>query len=500
MVGRFAPSPSGRIHLGNILCCLLAWLSARQQGGRVVLRIEDLDTARCPRRYADQMEADLRWLGLDWDQGPGVGGPDGPYYQSQRTELYQEALETLAAQGLVYPCFCTRAELHAASAPHREDGQVIYAGTCRRLTAEQAAARARETGRAPALRLRVPAETWSVVDGHMGPYGENLAEACGDFLLRRSDGMFAYQLAVVVDDAAMGVTEVVRGADLLTSTPRQLLLYHLLGLPAPRFFHVPLLLAPDGRRLSKRDADAGLDVLRDRCTAAEILGRLAYLAGFNPAAAPKTALQLLDDFSWDKVPAYRRDCLDPRNKKTPQADACGVFGSIGETGLGDVHLRHQLPADDGEHLLQLGAVLLGKAPGGPVQDLPHVGGGDIVVVDVLLRDLQMILPPVLRGLMLSDVSLFHQTVDLIGGVGRRDLHKGGKFIHRGTAKGHNGLHAEGLHSGETGLPVLKAAKDLLIKMSTSGISSRPTMESISSSLAQSSLEKRRVARSRTSRM
>ena len=299
-VGRFAPSPSGRIHLGNILCCLLAWLSARQQGGRVVLRIEDLDTARCPRRYADQMEEDLRWLGLDWDEGPTAGGPHGSYYQSERTALYQAALEKLEEKGLVYPCFCTRTELHAAAAPHREDGQVVYAGTCRNLTAAQAAER-RKTRR-PALRLRVPEEDWGFTDGHMGPYRENLARDCGDFLLRRSDGLFAYQLAVVVDDAAMGVTEVVRGADLLASTPRQLYLYALLGLEPPRFFHFPLLLAPDGRRLSKRDADAGLEVLRDRATAAEILGKLAYLAGFNPSAGPKTAEALLADFAWDKVP------------------------------------------------------------------------------------------------------------------------------------------------------------------------------------------------------
>lgn len=299
-VGRFAPSPSGRIHLGNILCCLLAWLSARQQGGRVVLRIEDLDTARCPRRYADRMVEDLRWLGLDWDEGPTVGGPDGSYYQSERTALYQAALEKLERRGLVYPCFCTRAELHAASAPHRGDGQAVYAGTCRDLTAEQIAEKAKS--RPPALRLRVPGETWGFTDGHMGPYRENLARDCGDFLLRRSDGMFAYQLAVVVDDAAMGVTEVVRGADLLDSTPRQLYLYDLLGLPAPSFIHFPLLLAPDGRRLSKRDADAGLDTLRDRATAAEILGKLAYLAGFNPSAAPRTAEGLLADFAWDKVP------------------------------------------------------------------------------------------------------------------------------------------------------------------------------------------------------
>lgn len=299
-VGRFAPSPSGRIHLGNILCCLLAWLSVRQKGGRVVLRIEDLDTARCPRRYADQMEEDLRWLGLGWDEGPTVGGPAGSYYQSERAALYQAALEKLEAKGLVYPCFCTRAELHAASAPHREDGQAVYAGTCRRLTAAQAAERTRV--RAPALRLQVPEAEWGFTDGHMGPYRENLARDCGDFLLRRSDGIFAYQLAVVVDDAAMGVTEVVRGADLLDSTPRQLYLYDLLGLEPPRFLHFPLLLAPDGRRLSKRDAVAGLDSLQGRLTAEEVLGRLACLAGFNPSAEPRTAEALLADFAWDKVP------------------------------------------------------------------------------------------------------------------------------------------------------------------------------------------------------
>ena len=302
VTGRFAPSPSGRIHLGNILCCLLAWLSARQKGGRVILRIEDLDTARCPRRYGEQMCRDIQWLGLDWDEGPVIGGPSGPYEQSRRTALYQAALERLEDQGLVYPCFCTRAELHAASAPHREDGQVVYPGTCRGLTAEQAAERARRTGRAPALRLRVPEEEITFIDGHMGEYGEWLPEDCGDFLLRRSDGMFAYQLAVVVDDAAMGVTEVVRGADLLASTPRQLLLYRLLGLEAPAFYHFPLLLGSDGQRLSKRNADAGLDALGERYTASEILGKLAYLAGFNPSAEPRSGESLLADFAWEKVP------------------------------------------------------------------------------------------------------------------------------------------------------------------------------------------------------
>lgn len=301
VTGRFAPSPSGRIHLGNILCCLLAWLSARQKGGRVILRIEDLDIARCPRRYGEQMCRDIQWLGLDWDEGPVIGGPSGPYEQSRRTALYQAALRRLEAQGLVYPCFCTRAELHAASAPHREDGQVVYPGTCRGLTAEQAAERARRTGRAPALRLWVPEEI-TFTDGHMGEYREWLPADCGDFLLRRSDGIFAYQLAVVVDDAAMGVTEVVRGADLLASTPRQLLLYRLLGLEAPAFYHFPLLLGSDGQRLSKRNADAGLDTLGERYTAPEILGKLAYLAGFNPSAEPRSGESLLEDFAWEKVP------------------------------------------------------------------------------------------------------------------------------------------------------------------------------------------------------
>ena len=306
-VGRFAPSPSGRIHLGNMLCSLLAWLSARQKGGKVVLRIEDLDTVRCKRAYAEQMIDDLLWLGLDWDEGPGVGGPQEPYWQSERTALYEQALETLREKGLVYPCFCTRSELHAASAPHRSDGQTIYAGTCRALTDAERAEKALR--RSPAMRLVTPDAVWGFTDGHMGAYEENLAADCGDFLLRRSDGMFAYQLAVVVDDAAMGVTEVVRGADLLDSTPRQLYLYHLLGLKAPEFYHFPLLLDAQGRRLSKRNADAGLDELRGKLSPEEILGRLAFLGGFNPSAEAKSAEQLLADFDWAKVP--REDVCIP---------------------------------------------------------------------------------------------------------------------------------------------------------------------------------------------
>lgn len=199
-VGRFAPSPSGRMHLGNLLCALLAWLSVRHQGGRYILRIEDLDTDRCKPAYARQLEEDLRWLGLDWDEGGSLGGPHAPYDQSRRTALYDAALAELERQGVVYPCFCTRAQLHAASAPHREDGLTVYPGTCRNLTAEEITARTAAAKRPPALRLRVPEETLSFTDGHMGPVREYLPTDCGDFLLRRSDGLYAYQLAVVVDD------------------------------------------------------------------------------------------------------------------------------------------------------------------------------------------------------------------------------------------------------------------------------------------------------------
>ena len=290
------------MHLGNLGCSLLAWLSAKSVGGRIVLRIEDLDVERCPRVWADQLEEDLRWLGLDWDEGGSDGGPCGSYYQSERSALYLAAFEKLQAMGLVYPCFCSRSQLHAASAPHRSDGQVVYAGTCRGLTADEVAARIAREHRSPAMRLAVPTEHIAVPDGHMGLYEEYLPTDCGDFILRRGDGVFAYQLAVVVDDAAMGVTQVVRGADLLSSAPRQLLLYRLLGLPEPQFYHLPLLLASDGRRLSKRDGDDSLENLRSRYTAAEIVGKLACAYGLNPDGGPRTPQSLLADFSWEKVP------------------------------------------------------------------------------------------------------------------------------------------------------------------------------------------------------
>ena len=290
--GRFAPSPSGRMHLGNLWSCLLAWLAARSVGGGMVLRLEDLDPDRCRPEFCDQVMRDLEWLGLDWD--------GQPVYQSRRTEVYAEAFRQLEDQGLVYPCFCTRAQRLAASAPHRSDGVVLYSGRCRHLTAEEREALLAQ--RAPAWRVRVPEETISFRDLIQGTYTQDLAAECGDFILRRSDGVYAYQLAVVVDDAFQGVTQVVRGSDLLDSTPRQLWLQKKLGLPHPEYGHVPLLLSPDGRRLAKRDLDLELSQLKKRLTAPELVGRLALAAGLIPEYAPVTPRQLLPCFAWDKLP------------------------------------------------------------------------------------------------------------------------------------------------------------------------------------------------------
>ena len=297
--GRFAPSPSGRMHLGNLWSALLAWLSARSQGGEMVLRLEDLDPDRCTRAWCDQVMRDLEWLGLTWD--------NEPVYQSERTAVYAQAFHALEERGLIYPCYCTRAERLAASAPHRSDGQTIYDGRCSRLT--EAEREALSQTRRPAWRVRVPEEVRSFHDLLQGNVSQDLSLDCGDFILRRSDGVYAYQLAVVVDDGAMGVTQVVRGSDLLDSTPRQLWLQEQLGLPHPEYGHVPLLLAPDGRRLAKRDRDQELGELQRRCSARELVGQLALLAGLIPEYAPISPAELIPLFSWERLP--RADCTAP---------------------------------------------------------------------------------------------------------------------------------------------------------------------------------------------
>ena len=295
--GRFAPTPSGRMHLGNLLAALLAWLDVRSAGGKLILRIEDLDTQRTSRSFAAQLMDDLRWLGLDWDEG----GLEPGYTQSRRTAYYEEAFHHLEEKGLIYPCYCSRTERMAASAPHREDGAVAYSGKCFHLTAAERAELERQ-GRRPAWRVRCPDLAVTVEDGNCGTYTENLAKDCGDFIVRRSDGVFAYQLAVVVDDALMGVNHVVRGRDLLPSAPRQAWLHRVLGYEPPEFFHAPLLLATDGRRLAKRDLDLDMGTLRERCSAEELVGLLAWYAGLADRGEKLTAKELVPRFSWAKVP------------------------------------------------------------------------------------------------------------------------------------------------------------------------------------------------------
>src|SRR5512142_14390 len=262
--GRFAPSPTGPLHLGNARTALLSWLAARAAGGAYLMRVEDLDTPRVRPGAEERILAGLRWLGLDWDEGPDVGGPFAPYRQSERAALYAGALARLRAAGAAYPCFCSRAEVAAAAlAPHGPgDEGPRYPGTCRELPPAEVERRSRT--RLPAWRFRVPAGSVSFRDGVQGDQARDVAAETGDFVVARADGIPAYQLAVVVDDAAMGVTEVVRGDDLLSSTARQLLLYGALGLPAPRFAHVPLVNGGDGSRLAKRHGAPSLADLRDR--------------------------------------------------------------------------------------------------------------------------------------------------------------------------------------------------------------------------------------------
>ena len=289
VVGRFAPTPSGRMHLGNVFAALIAWLSVRSRKGELVLRMEDLDTQRTSSDFAEVLRDDLRWLGLTWDVETAP--------QSQRSAVYDRYFEKMADMGLLYPCYCTRSQLHSVNAPHLSDGTYVYAGTCRDLTEAQRAA----FDRKPAWRVKVPDKVWSIRDRVQGDYSLNLATDCGDMVVRRADGVYVYQLAVTVDDGEAGVTEVVRGMDLLSSAPRQMYLQELFGFSHPEYGHVPMLLAPDGRRLSKRDRDLDLGELRKRMTAEELIGHLAFAAKLIEKDEPISASELASIFTWDKL-------------------------------------------------------------------------------------------------------------------------------------------------------------------------------------------------------
>jgi glutamyl-tRNA synthetase len=280
------------MHLGNIYAALISWLSVKKDGGQWLLRIEDLDRQRCKREYADQLMDDLLWLGLDWDEGP--------VFQSERDEIYQKYFSALEERGLVYDCFCRRADLLASSAPHANDGTPIYAGTCRNLSPADRERLLKE--REPAKRIRLPDRESIFVDGHYGPQKCKLARDAGDFILRRADGNFSYQLAVTVDDALMGVTQVARGRDLLASTHQQLFLYDALGLQKPQFLHFPLLVDKEGRRLSKRDKDLDIGYLRTRFAPQEIIGKLMFLCGMSPSCKPMDLQEAAAIFAWNKLP------------------------------------------------------------------------------------------------------------------------------------------------------------------------------------------------------
>lgn len=314
ITGRFAPSPSGRMHLGNIFTALLSWLSAKSKGGEWLLRIEDLDPQRSKMDHARMIEDDLHWLGLEWDRGGIDGkGPDGPYMQSRRHSFYEDALRTLRDMGITYPCVCTRAEILATQAPHQSDGRVVYGGRCRpeAILSRNGGKTVSPLWEVPhAERLYVRPGTISFQDTVCGPQEVDLAGECGDFILRRADGAWAYQLAVVVDDATMGVTEVVRGNDLLLSAAQQLYLYDLLGFPAPEFIHVPLICNTEGRRLSKRDNSLAMDALRARFSPRGLIGRLAFLAGLTEAPDPSSPEELIALYKPERlshIPAIRTD-------------------------------------------------------------------------------------------------------------------------------------------------------------------------------------------------
>ena len=277
------------MHLGNVFAALMSWLSPKSQGGDWILRMEDLDTLRTKTEYAELLRDDLKWLGLYWDEETAP--------QSQRSEVYDRYFETLREKGLLFPCYCTRSQLHNVNAPHLSDGTYVYAGTCRKLTEEQRAAQKR----LPSWRVMVPDREFRFTDLVQGDYRENLATDCGDFVVRRADGVYVYQLAVTVDDGEAGVNEAVRGWDLLSSAPRQMYLQELFGFEHPRYAHIPMLMAPEGRRLSKRDQDLDMGALRTRLKPEQLIGVLAHAAGLTETAAPISAVELATVFDWAKI-------------------------------------------------------------------------------------------------------------------------------------------------------------------------------------------------------
>ncbi len=277
------------MHLGNVFAALMSYVSVKSKQGVWVLRMEDLDTLRTKAEYASLLREDLLWLGLQWDEETQM--------QSQRSAVYDRYFEKLQDLNLLYPCYCTRSQLHNVNAPHLSDGTYVYAGTCRNLTPQQRAAQTR----LPSYRVMVPNREYTFTDLVQGAYRENLSADCGDFVVRRADGVYVYQLAVTVDDGESGVTEVVRGMDLLSSSPRQMYLQELFGFQTPQYAHIPMLMAPDGRRLSKRDQDLDMGALRKHLKPEQLIGILAHAAGLLDSCQSISASELASIFDWGKL-------------------------------------------------------------------------------------------------------------------------------------------------------------------------------------------------------
>ncbi len=300
LVGRLAPSPTGAQHIGNARTYLLAWLSIRSRGGRLIMRIEDIDSPRVKPGATQQAIDDLHWLGLDWDEGPDVGGPQAPYVQTERVERYRAAIEMMQAAEQVYPCTCTRGDIEsAASAPHLGQEGPVYPRTCFTRRVVDAVGLNQPYG----WRFRTHDEPRQLVDRCCGAQSARLASHWGDFIVSKMDGGPAYQLAVVVDDHEMGVTEVLRGDDLLPSAFRQSALYEFFAWQPPQFAHVPLVVGPDGRRLAKRHGDTRLSVLRDAgVSSARLVGLLAHSCGLIDRPEPVVPRELLTAFDLSKMP------------------------------------------------------------------------------------------------------------------------------------------------------------------------------------------------------
>lgn len=292
--GRFAPSPSGQLHMGNLASFLLAWLDARSAGGGLIFRMEDLDPDRSSKKSEESIVHALEVFGLDWDEGY----PDAGYSQSERSEKYDVVFDLLLRRDLLYPCYCSRSERLAASAPHPGEQRHDPGCKCRYLTASERRL-LDKSGRKAAWKIKVPDKTICFCDGHYGEFSENLADS-GDFIIKRSDGVYAYQLAVSFDDMDMGITRVVRGRDLLSSTARQIWLIETLGGSVPQYYHAPLIVGADGRKLSKRCGELSAEALLAKHSPEELLGHLAGLLGLTDGSC-ESAVGLLEFFDWTRV-------------------------------------------------------------------------------------------------------------------------------------------------------------------------------------------------------